>query len=302
MEQVKLKVDFEERLDRFLQSKLKDKTRNFIQNLIEDKRVKINDKIVTKSGTKVKVGQDVEVEIPEPQVLQVEAQEIPLDIVYQDADLLVINKPQGMVVHPAVKNFSNTLVNALLYSVKDLSGINGVLRPGIVHRLDKDTSGLMLVAKNDFSHNNLAKQIANKTCVREYLALLNGVVKKDSGVIETLIARDPKDRKKMAVVKTGGKIAISEFVVEKRFSQFTLVRFKLKTGRTHQIRVHAKYMGHPVVSDPVYYKLQMGQKGQLLHSCYIEFNQPSTNERLSFKAKLPEYFANVIDKLDTTKI
>ena len=302
MEQVKLKVDFEERLDRFLQSKLKDKTRNFIQNLIEDKRVKINDKIVTKSGTKVKVGQDVEVEIPEPQVLQVEAQEIPLDIVYQDADLLVINKPQGMVVHPAVKNFSNTLVNALLYSVKDLSGINGVLRPGIVHRLDKDTSGLMLVAKNDFSHNNLAKQIANKTCVREYLALLNGVVKKDSGVIETLIARDPKDRKKMAVVKTGGKIAISEFVVEKRFSQFTLVRFKLKTGRTHQIRVHAKYMGHPVVSDPVYYKLQMGQKGQLLHSCYIEFNQPSTKERLSFKAKLPEYFANVIDKLDTTKI
>ena len=298
MEQKKFKANAECRLDVYLQNNLEGKTRNFIQHLIEENNVLVNNKVVTKCGTKIKLGQEILVNIPAPKNIEAVAQDIPLEIVYEDADLLVINKPQGMVVHPANGNFTDTLVNALLFSVKDLSGINGKLRPGIVHRLDKDTSGLMLVAKNDFAHNSLAKQIAEKTCKREYLALLNGVVKKDCGTIETLIGRYLKDRKKMAVVPTNGKLAISDLVVEKRFSQFSLVRFKLKTSRTHQIRVHAKYMGHTVVADPVYGKPQMGLSGQLLHSCYIQFTQPTTGAVLEFSAPLPDYFAKVVEKLD----
>lgn len=291
------------RLDMFLLTQLPNHTRNNLQNLIANQKVQIDGKIVTKTGTKLKSGNVVFVEIPDPVKTDIEPENIPLDIVYEDDDLLVINKQQGLTVHPAQNCFSGTMVNALLHHVKNLSGINGQMRPGIVHRLDKDTSGLLLVAKNDYAHNFLAKQIANKTCVREYLALLNGVVKKDEGEIETYIERNPKNRKEMYVPKTQtGKLAITTFKVEKRFDKFTLVRFRLKTGRTHQIRVHAKYMGHPVACDPVYGKgEQFGLCGQLLHSAYISFVHPTTKQTLSFSAPLPENFAKVLNKLDTSK-
>ena len=291
------------RLDIFLLTQLPTHTRNNLQNLIANGKVKVDDKVVTKTGTKLKSGNVVFVEIPDPVKTDIEPENIPLNIVYEDDDLLVINKQQGLVVHPAQNCFSGTMVNALLHHVKNLSGINGEMRPGIVHRLDKDTSGLMLVAKNDYAHNFLAKQIADKTCVREYLALLNGVVKKDEGTIETYIERNPKNRKEMCVSKTqSGKLAISMFKVEKRFDKFTLVRFRLKTGRTHQIRVHAKYMGHPVVCDPVYGKgEQFGLTGQLLHSATLSFVHPTTKQTLCFSAPLPENFAKVLHKLDTLK-
>lgn len=292
------------RLDVFLQVNLPDKTRNYLQNLLKENLVTLNGKNINKSGVKLKENDEIVVQIPSPKSTDILPENIPLNIVYEDDDLLVINKQQGLIVHPAQNCFSGTMVNALLHHAKNLSGINGQLRPGIVHRLDKDTSGLMLVAKNDHSHNFLAKQIANKTCVREYLALLCGVVKKDEGTIETYITRNPSNRKQMCVSKNGdGKLAITTFKVEKRFLQYTLVRFRLKTGRTHQIRVHAKYMGHPVACDPVYGKgEQFGICGQLLHSTFISFVHPTTKKELSFTAPLPDNFLNVLNKLDTTKI
>lgn len=300
---MKIKVKKEnknERLDKFLLTKLQEITRSGIKNLVDAGHILVNKKSV-KAGYLLCVDDEIEIDIPKPQKTDIVAQDIPLNIVYEDDDLLVVDKPQGMVVHPASGNFENTLVNALLFRVPDLSDINGEQRPGIVHRLDKDTSGLMLVAKNNFSHQHLAKQISSKTCVREYLALLEGRVLKDEGEIETQIGRDPKDRKKMAVLPKGqGRVAITTFKVEKTFSHYTLVRFRLKTGRTHQIRVHAKHMGHPVVGDPVYNKKanKFGLLGQLLHSQYIEFTQPHTGARLHFESELPKYFKDVLEKLD----
>lgn len=294
------KIEKNTRLDKFLAQSLPEFSRSGIKKLLEDGHIMLNQKLV-KAGTEVKAGDVVEIQMPEPRQTEVLAENIPLDVVYEDADLLVINKPQGMVVHPASGNFSGTLVNALLYSVKDLSSINGDVRPGIVHRLDKDTSGLMLVAKNDLAHRNLAKQISEKTCIREYVALLEGCLKQDEGEICTQIGRDPKDRKKMAVLpKFMGRTAITDYFVEKRFSHYTLVRFRLKTGRTHQIRVHAKHLGHAVVGDPVYNKKpnKFNLMGQLLHSRYIEFTQPTTKKRLHFECELPKYFSDVLEKLD----
>ena len=288
------------RLDVYLLDNLKDITRSGIKKLIQSGNIKLNNKVV-KAGAELKEKDVIDVEMPKPVCTDVLPQNIPLNIVYQDEDLLVVDKPQGMVVHPASGNYSGTLVNALLYCVDNLSSINGEIRPGIVHRLDKDTSGLMLVAKNDFAHNSLSKQISQKTCVREYLALLEGVVKKDEGEITTNIGRDPHDRKKMAVVPNlVGKIAITHFKVERRFSHYTLVRFRLGTGRTHQIRVHAKYMGHPVVGDLVYNPKnnKFNLKGQLLHSCFIQFSQPRTQQQLMFKSELPDDFKQVLKKLD----
>lgn len=288
------------RLDVYLLEHLQDITRSAIKKLIEAGSITLNKKIV-KAGTELRVGDEIEVVLPEPINTDVVPQDIPLDIVYQDDDLLVINKAQGMVVHPASGNYQGTLVNALLYCVDNLSSINGEIRPGIVHRLDKDTSGLMLVAKNDFAHNNLSQQISHKTCTREYLALLEGVVKKDEGEIITHIGRDSRDRKKMAVVPDMlGKEAITHYWVVHRYAHYTLVRFRLGTGRTHQIRVHAKHMGHPVVGDPIYNssKNKFDLKGQLLHSCYIQFTQPHTNKSLSFESPLPKYFEQVLQKLD----
>lgn len=288
------------RLDVFLTELETDLSRSSIKNLITKGKVLVNSEN-KKAGYSLRAGDVVEYEIPEPVEVALVPQDIPLDIVYEDSDLAVINKQQGLPVHPSAGHPDGTLVNALLFRFKDLSGINGELRPGIVHRLDKDTSGLMLVAKNDFAHRSLAEQISSKTCIRRYIALLQGVLKEEKGHIETHIARDPHDRKKMAVSKNSeDRIAITDYEVLKNYEKFSLVRFQLKTGRTHQIRVHALYLGHPVVGDPVYgYKHQeFNLNGQLLHSQYIEFTHPRTNERLSFEAPLPDYFAKVVDILD----
>ena len=240
-------------------------------------------------------------EIPEVKEYSVKPENIPLDILYQDADFAVVNKPQGMTVHIGNGNTEGTLVNALLYALDSLSGIGGVLRPGIVHRIDKDTSGLLVVAKNDRAHVSLAKQIAEKTCHRIYLALLEGCVKADSGRIVTDIGRSPSDRLKMAVLPDGrGKTAITDYEVTARYgSDYTLCRFNLQTGRTHQIRVHAKYIGHPVVGDPLYgfHRQKFDLKGQLLHAYKLILTHPTTGERMEFTAPLPDYFQSLLDKL-----
>jgi len=235
---------------------------------------------------------------PEPRPVDVQAQDIPLDILYEDEDIIVINKPQGMVVHPAAGNYNSTLVNALLHHCRDLSGINGEMRPGIVHRIDKDTSGVLVVAKNDHSHVNLAQQIKDKTAVRKYIALVEGDIKEDAGTIDAPIGRHPVYRKKMAVVP-GGRRAVTHFKVLERFGRYTLIEARLETGRTHQIRVHMAYIGHPVVGDPVYgYKRQsFNLNGQLLHAQCLGFKHPRTGRYMEFCAPLPDYFTDVICKL-----
>ncbi len=276
-------------------------TRNHVQKIVEQGLVTVDGKIVTKASTSVKEGSNVTVELPAEVPLDVVAQDIPLDIVYQDADLAVINKPQGMTVHPANNVYTDTLVNALLFHIKDLSGINGVLRPGIVHRLDKDTSGLLVVAKNDAAHVELQRQIQCKECKRIYIALLDGVVKQDSGFIDQPIGRSKTDRKKMDIVPDG-RSAQTLFTVLKRYKNYTLCRFELKTGRTHQIRVHAKYMGHPVVGDKTYgsKNCRWNLNGQLLHAETISFTHPTTKETMTFSAPLPLYFQKVLEILDKT--
>ena len=287
------------RADVFLSGNMPQLTRSALKKIFDGGGVKVNGK-TAKAAHSLKCGDVVEISVPPAEEYSAKPEAIPLDIVYQDKDLAVINKPQGMTVHMGNGNREGTLVNALLYNLDNLSGINGVLRPGIVHRIDKDTSGLLVVAKNDAAHLSLSAQIAEKTCRRTYLALLEGVVKEDGGTVTTYIGRDPKDRLKMAVVPADkGKLAVTEFCVEERYEGYTLCRFDLKTGRTHQIRVHAKYLGHPVVGDPVYgiKKQKFALKGQLLHACRIEFNHPSTGERMAFEAPLPDYFAAVLKKL-----
>ncbi len=285
-----------ERLDLFLLSQFPKFTRAYLKTLIENGSFKVGEKIV-KAGLPLKAGMKITYEIEEAKPLDTKAEDVDFEIIFENKNLLVVNKPQGLVVHPCSSTKNNTLVNGLLAKVKDLSGINGTLRPGIVHRLDKNTSGLMLVAKNDIAHLSLAKQIQNKTCKRKYLALLEGNLKHEEGEITTQIGRNPKDRKKMAVLQQGGKEAITFYRVIKRFQKYCLVEFTLKTGRTHQIRVHASHLGHPVVGDDIYGKANKGLNGQLLHSYYIEFDEPSTTERLHFEASLPNYFEKFIEKL-----
>ena len=305
MEKTRLEVEQQcvgKRLDVFVCEHM-DISRSHIKNLIDSGNITINDK-VKKSGEKLKLGDIVEiVELP-PVVLDATPENLPIDIVYEDNDLLVINKQQGMVVHPANGNYEGTLVNALLYHIENLSTINGVIRPGIVHRLDKDTSGLLLVAKNDVAHKSLAKQIEEKSCHRHYIALVNGNLQKDSGRVETYIGRNPKDRKQMAVVdENNGKKAITNYFVLKRYIKYTLVEFVLETGRTHQIRVHSKHLSHPIVGDLTYGKASKEFKtnGQLLHAYKIEFSHPTTNKRLCFEIPLPTYFSQVVEKLDRQK-
>lgn len=288
--------DVGKRLDIFLLENFDGCTRSHIKNLIEKKLVKIDEKLITKAGFLLKNGQNIAVDMILPEQISTEAEEnVPFEIVYQDKDLAVINKPQGVVVHPSSTTKNGTLVNGLLAHIKDLSGINGQLRPGIVHRLDKDTSGLLVIAKNDFAHVDLAEQIKNKTCHRNYIALLDGNLKNDEGHIETYIKRDPKDRKKMSVQKDG-RIAITDYKVLKRFAKTCLVEFMLQTGRTHQIRVHAKYLGHPVVGDKVYGKEVKELNGQLLHAYKLSFTHPRTKKLLTFEIPLPSYFENYLNK------
>lgn len=290
-----------ERIDKFLSSKLNDISRSYIHKLIEDSNIMVNQNSVNKKY-KLSENDMINVKIPKPQELEVVAENIPLDIVYEDNDLLIVNKPKNMVVHPAPGNYSGTLVNALLYHCKNsLSGINGVIRPGIVHRIDKDTSGLLIVAKNDTSHKELAEQIKNHSFTRKYEAIVYGNLKEDTGTINANIARHKTDRKKMAVVPFLGRNAVTHYTVLKRYGNFTHIKLKLETGRTHQIRVHMSYIGHPVVGDEVYANPKNNPfkflKGQCLHAKTIGFIHPTTKEYMEFTSTLPEYFQKALNKL-----
>ena len=284
------------RIDKVLTSLEPEITRSRLKNLINDGHVTVNGQAV-KPKYKVQAGDKISLVKPEPQSLELTPENIPLDIVYEDDDVIVVNKPQGMVVHPAPGHPNHTLVNALLYH-SPLSTINGTFRPGIVHRIDKDTSGLLMVAKNDLAHQSLAEQLRNKTNKREYLALVYGQIKEDEGTIDAPLGRNPQDRKKQAVVK-GGRHAVTHFKVMKRYDNFTLVKCILETGRTHQIRVHMKYIGHPLVGDPLYGPRKViGKDGQFLHAALLGFKHPRTGEEMVFEAPLPENFQKMLDKLD----
>jgi 23S rRNA pseudouridine1911/1915/1917 synthase len=289
------------RLDTFLSEQTDEFTRSRLKKLIEDGNALVDGIVVKKAGADVKVGASVELIVPDAVEYAVQAENIPLDIVYQDADIAVVNKAKGMTVHVGNGNESGTLVNALLYALDSLSGIGGVLRPGIVHRIDKDTTGLLVVAKNDKAHVSLATQIAEKTCRRSYYALLEGNLKTDDGRIVTDIGRHPTDRTKMAVLRDGeGKIAITDYQVITRFGgEYTLCKFLLQTGRTHQIRVHAKHIGYPIVGDLTYgYKKQkLGVDGQLLHAAVLELTHPVSGERMTFNAPIPPVFDEILKKL-----
>lgn len=300
MEQKEFIVDEnlkDSRLDVFLSKYFEDKSRSFIQGVIEGGNVKVNDTL-KKSNYKLKVNDRVVIIIPEPKELNIKAQEIPLDILYEDKDVIVVNKVQGMVVHPASGVYEGTLVNALLNHCNDLSGINGVTRPGIVHRIDKDTSGVLVVAKNDYSHNKLSEQFKNHSMTREYIALVEGVLKNEVGVVDAPLGRHPVERIKISVVKDGRR-AVTHYEAIEKYKINTLVRCILETGRTHQIRVHMAYIGHPVVGDPVYgYKKQrFNLEGQLLHAAKLGFIHPTTLKYMEFETPVPSYFEKVINTL-----
>lgn len=289
------------RLDVFVEQQMKDFTRSHIKNQIVKEEILVNNKSV-KAGYALHAGDKVLVTIEPPKQLDLTPQNLHLDIVFENKDYAVINKPQNMVVHPAVGNYDGTLVNGLLYQIKDLSGINGVARPGIVHRLDKDTSGLIVIAKNDKAHVDLSKQISSKVCKRFYLALLEGEFTKTQGSVESFIARDQKNRLKMAVnFEERGKQATTLWKVVTQYHGYTLVEFELKTGRTHQIRVHAAHMGHPVVGDKQYNpktKNKFGLSGQLLHAYKLQFYTPDEAKQfVSYEAPLPDYFEQVLHSL-----
>ena len=287
------------RIDRFLAGQLEGATRSRIQQLIVDGRVQLNDGPAPKSA-RLKEGDVVSCDFPAPQQLEVKAEPIPLEIFYEDKDLLVVNKPKGMVVHPAPGNSEGTLVNALLYHCKgSLSGIGGVLRPGIVHRIDKDTSGLLVVAKNDAAHQALSAQLATHSMTRVYQAVVYGGFAQEEGQIDAPIGRSEKDRKKMAVTNKNAKNAVTGYRVVARYRGFTHLELRLKTGRTHQIRVHMASIGHPVAGDPVYGPRAVIRElgGQCLHAGTLGFVHPAIGEYLEFNAPLPEYFTNFLHKL-----
>lgn len=283
------------RIDKFLNESLSEFTRTQLQMMIEEGLITVNDKVI-KSNYKLKVNDEITVSIKDPEPTNIEPQDIPLDIYYEDSDIIVVNKPSGMVVHPALGNYKNTLVNALLFHCKDLSGINGEIRAGIVHRIDKDTSGLIVACKNDLSHKNLSQQFMDHKVNKIYYCLCNGVIPHNVGIINAPIGRNPESRQQMAVVENG-KEAITHFKVLERFEKHCLVEVKLETGRTHQIRVHMKYIGYPLVGDPIYGPRKVvGDKGQFLHAKKLEFFHPRTNEFLSFESPLPDYFIKQIEE------
>jgi 23S rRNA pseudouridine1911/1915/1917 synthase len=288
-----------DRLDVYLSSELGDMSRSYIQKLIKEERVLVNNKI-EKSKYVVKEDDNIKIDIPEPKLLEVEAENIPLEIVYEDSDVLVVNKPQGMVVHPAPGNYSGTLVNAVLYHCKDkLSSINGIIRPGIVHRIDKDTSGLLMIAKNNNAHNFLAEQLKDHSITRKYEFICHSIIKEDTKTVNAPIGRNPKDRLKMGVV-SGGRDAITHFTVLERLTNYTYVQAQLETGRTHQIRVHSAYIKHPLLGDPLYgpkstkFKLD----GQVLHAKTLGFIHPTTKEYMEFTSDIPEYFKKLLKVLE----
>lgn len=288
-----------ERLDKVLVILLEGKTRSYIGKLIDNNKCFVNGK-TAKASYKVSVNDLIEIDVPENKPLEISKEDIPLDIVYEDNDILIINKPQGLVVHPAPGHYEHTLVNAILNHCTDLSGINGVIRPGIVHRIDKDTAGLICVAKNDSAHHFLADQLKDHSMNREYYALVKGIIKENKGEINLPIGRSRSDRKKQAVNPDGGKPAITYFEVVQRYAGYTLVKCKLLTGRTHQIRVHMSYIGHPVDSDPLYNKKNasvLHEGGQLLVAYKLKLVHPSTKKEMSFEIELPDYFKEILKKI-----
>ncbi len=299
MEEIKI-VDLDSalRVDKYLNNVQDELSRSFIQQLIDEGKILINGNIC-KSNTKVKNGDTITIMDFELVSIDAKPENIPLDIIYEDHDIIVINKPKGMVVHPSVGNYEHTLVNALLYHCHDLSGINGKIRPGIVHRIDKDTTGCIVACKNDKAHEAIALQLANKTCHREYIALVEGNIEHNSGTIDAPIGRDTKDRKKMTVTEINSKEAITHFDVIERFKNYTLIKCKLETGRTHQIRVHMQFIGHPIVGDPVYgrRKTLKDTQGQVLHAYKLELIHTTTDQKMSFEAPLPTYFQELLAKI-----
>ncbi|WP_368646362.1 RluA family pseudouridine synthase [Alkalibacterium putridalgicola] len=282
------------RLDKFLSDELNEHSRSQVQSWIKEGLVTVNDE-EAKANYKIQNGDIIHVTMKEPEEIDAQPEDIAIDIVYEDADVVVVNKASGMVVHPSIGHASGTLVNALLYHVKDLSGINGKIRPGIVHRIDKDTSGLLMVAKNDLAHEKLAEQLQEKTAKREYIALVHGVIENDKGTIDAPIGRDPKNRKKFTVIQ-GGKESVTHFEVIERFSEYTLLRLNLETGRTHQIRVHLEYIGHRMAGDPLYGpRKTLEGEGQFLHAASLSFVHPRTGAHLTFTAPLPDDFNETLD-------
>ena len=286
------------RIDKFISENADDVSRSFASKLCEDGQVIISGKAVGKNY-KLKGDEEIVIDMPEPEEIEILPEDIPLNIVYEDSDVIVINKPQGMVVHPAPGNYTGTLVNALMFHCKgELSGINGVIRPGIVHRIDKDTSGLLIVAKNNDAHMKLSAQLKDRKALRKYYALVNGNIKEDSLTIDKPIGRSKADRKKMAIV-ADGRDAITHIRVIKRYGQYTLVECVLETGRTHQIRVHMASLGHSIVGDKTYgiKKERFNLDGQLLHAMTVGFTHPRTGELMEFSSELPDYFVDVLNKL-----
>lgn len=291
----KVTEDANERIDNYL-IKILNKSRSKIQNLIKTENVKVNNKII-KNSYIVKQNDNIEINEIEEQPLSAKAEKIDLDIVYEDDDIIVVNKQNGLVVHPAVGNPTGTLVNGLMYHSKNLSKVNGEFRPGIVHRIDAFTTGLLVVAKNDYAHEFLARQLENKTTHRIYVALVWCVINEDTGTIDAPIGRDKKDRKKMAVTSENSKNAVTHFKVIERYKDATLIELKLETGRTHQIRVHMNYINHPVVNDSVYGKRKLiDETGQCLHAKELGFIHPTTKKYMCFTSELPKEFINILNK------
>lgn len=290
------------RLDMVLSLVIEEASRSHLQKLIEAGEVFVNDAVNDSKKYKVKTGDEIKVTIPEPILLDVKAEDIPIDIVYEDEDVLVVNKAKGMVVHPAAGNYTGTLVNAILFHCKSLSSINGVIRPGIVHRIDKDTSGLLMIAKNDAAHRSLAEQLASHSITRAYRAVVYNNFQEDEGTVRANIGRDPKNRLKMAVTQLNSKEAVTHYKVLQRFGAFTYIEARLETGRTHQIRVHMAYINHPLLGDTVYgpKRKALGIETQMLHAKLLGFRHPRTGEYMEFSSELPQEFANIIKKLGGT--
>lgn len=293
--------EFEDiRIDKYLSEILEDLSRSRIQKLLKDEHILVNSSLC-KANYKVKAGDMINVNIPDPLEANIKAENIPLDIIYEDDDVIIVNKPKNMVVHPAPGHYSETLVNALMYHCKDnLSSINGVLRPGIVHRIDKDTTGSLIICKNDKSHNCIAEQLKVHSITRKYVAIVNGVIADEEGVIEAPIGRNPNDRKKMAINHKNGKEAVTHYKVLKRFKKYTYIECSLETGRTHQIRVHMASINHPIIGDEVYNNNKSPYKlvGQTLHAKTIGFMHPTRDEYVEFEAPLPDYFKHLLDIME----